>query len=209
MDRAFDDLARLDIGGVQLTPGNMPTPDFEAHARASGLATRTHHGFTFQAFKTTVWNDDGTCNVTSDSVHPPVATSSAVARFLDAPALPILETMYPGWALGDGAAIELAMARGLALAVDVSHLHIQREHGLVGDATLARILDYDRIAEVHVSANDGRRDLHRPLTATSFGLAWARARLAAGTPVILECYFHRLSEAERRAQIELVRGEAA
>jgi len=56
-----------------------------------------------------------------------------------------------------------------------------------------------------VSANDGRRDLHRPLGADEFGLDWARERLAGGDPVVLECYMHKLSDAERRAQIDLVR----
>jgi hypothetical protein len=207
MDRAFAELLLPGVDGVQLTPGNMPTAGFEDHVRRSGHATRTHHGFTFRAFKTReVWADDGRCLVASDSVHPPRAGTAAAARYLDHERLPVIETMYPGWELGDGPALAHAMASRLALAVDVSHLHIQREQGLLDDTTLARILDYDRIAEVHVSANDGRRDQHRPLTATSFGLAWARARLAAGTPVVLECYVHRLSLAERQRQIDLVRG---
>ena len=95
--------------------------------------------------------------------------------------MPILETMYPGYALGDGAALEDAMARRLRLAVDVSHLLMQREQGCLSAATLARVLDYDRIAEIHVSANDGRRDLHAPLAADTFGLAWA-ARASPSSP---------------------------
>lgn len=212
MDRAFADLALAGasgIDGIQLTPGNQPTADFERVVAASGLAIRTHQGFTYRAFRTKdVWADDGACLVASDSVHPPRAGTPAATGFLDrmGDASPILETMYPGYALADGAALEAAMTRGLALAVDVSHLYIQRTQGVLGDATLARILDYDRIAEVHVSANDGRRDLHAPLTETSFGLAWARERRAAGVPTILECYFHRLLLDERRAQIDLVYG---
>lgn len=207
MDRAFDELALPGVDGVQLTPGNMPTPGFEARVRASGRATRTHHGFSFHAFKTRqLWADDGRCLVASDSVHPPATGAAACEHFLDAPGLPVLETMYPGWGLGDGTALARAMAQGLPLAVDVSHLFIQRAHGVLDDATLARVLDYDHIAEVHVSANDGRHDQHRPLAPDSFGLAWARARLAAGTPVILECYFHELSPSARQRQIELVLG---
>ncbi len=196
MDRAFAELAQLGVGGIQLTPGNMPTAGFADRVARSGLATRTHHGFSYDAFRTReVWAADGTCNVTSTSVHPPRAGAFVTGG--------VLETMYPGWELGDGDALEAAMARGQWLAVDISHLHIQRTQRLLGDATLARILDYDRIAEVHVSANDGRRDLHAPLAPTTFGLDWARAKLA-DTPVILECYFHHLSINQRRAQIELV-----
>jgi hypothetical protein len=203
MDRAFADLARYGTG-IQLTPGNMPTAGFEAAVREH--PTRTHHGFRIDAFRTReVWADDGRCLVTSDSVHPPRAGTPAADRFLDE-ALPSVETMYPGWALADGAALGRAMDRGVRLAVDISHLHIQREQGLLDGAVLSRVFEYDRIEEVHVSANDGRRDLHDPLREHSFGLSWARARLAAGTPVILECYFHRLSDSQRQVQIDLARG---
>jgi hypothetical protein len=209
MDRAFTDLCVDGVDGIQLTPGNQPTEGFAAAVGRSRRAIRTHHGFSYRAFRTKdVWSERGACLVTSDSVHPPRAEHAAAATFLDEPVgLPILETMYPGYALADGPALERAMALGLQLAVDVSHLYIQRTQGVLGDATLARVLDYERIAEVHVSANDGRRDLHAPLTEASFGLAWARQRLAAGTPTILECYFHRLTPVERRAQIDLVRGD--
>ena len=57
-----------------------------------------------------------------------------------------------------------------------------------------------------MSANDGRHDSHQPLRGDSFGLGWARARLAIGDPVVFECYLHRLSDAERRAQLDLIRG---
>ena len=205
MGRAFAELAALpDVDGIQLTPGCQPTAGF-----APSGTTRTHHGWALGAFRTrAVWANDGACRVASDSVHPPHAGSAAAARFLDGRPTPILETMYPGYALGDGAALDAAMDRGLALAVDVSHLHIQRTQGCLGERTLARVLDYDRIAEIHVSANDGRRDQHRPLAAGSFGLAWARARLPE-VPVILECYFHQLAPADRRAQIALVRDGAS
>ena len=200
MDRAYAELAALPgVDGIQLTPGCQPTPGFAPQG-----TTRTHHGFTPRAFRTrTVWANDGACLVASDSVHPPRADSPAATRFLDHPT-PILETMYPGYALATGAALEDAMRRGCRLAVDVSHLFMQREQGCLDDRTLARVLDYDRIAEIHVSANDGRRDLHAPLGAASFGLAWARARLPE-LPVILECYLHQLTHAQRLAQIDLVR----
>jgi hypothetical protein len=209
MDRAFADLRLAGVDGIQLTPGNQPTEGFAELVGRSRLPTRTHHGFSYRAFRTKdVWSETGACLVQSDSVHPPRADHPAAGRFLDgeAPA-PILETMYPGYALADGAALERAMDLGLRLAVDVSHLYIQRTQGLIGEATLARVFDYDGVAEVHVSANDGRRDLHAPVTAETFGLAWAQERGAAGTPTILECYFHRLTPARRQAQIDLVRGE--
>jgi|GEM_PF-2977841 len=57
-------------------------------------------------------------------------------------------------------ALDVAMDSGLTLAVDVSHVFIQRHAGVIGEG--------------------------------------------AGTPVILESYFHRLSLDQRRAQVALL-----
>jgi len=206
MRSAFDELARLGAG-IQLTPGNLPTPGFEAHVRAAGVPTRRHHGFAFAARKTATWRD-GACVVASESVHPPKTDEPENAGWrawyerADAP--PIVEVMYPGYALGTGDEVERALDDGLPLAVDVSHVFIQRTQGAMDDRVWRRLAAYERIAEVHVSANRGRADTHQPLTADSFGLAWARERLAGGTPLILECFMHRLSDERRRAQLDLV-----
>src|SRR5215212_1394927 len=69
MAHAFDELAQLGVG-IQLTPGNLPTDGFRDHVAASGIATRSHHGFSFEHRKTTVWSS-GACVVDSESVHPP------------------------------------------------------------------------------------------------------------------------------------------
>jgi sugar phosphate isomerase/epimerase len=196
MKAAFEELYAL-ADGVQLTPGNHPTPGFRAHV--AGRVTRTHHGFDFEHRLRAVWRD-GRCVTDATSVHPPETLEEMEGATVT------LETMYPGHRLGSGEELAWAMARGLSLAVDVSHLFIQRTAGVLDDRTLARLLDYDRIEEVHCSANDGRRDAHASMRADSFGLDWARARLAAGTPVIVECYMHKMSVDDRRRQVALVRG---
>src|SRR5688572_20352587 len=126
MKRAFDELIAL-ADGVQLTPGNHPTPGFEAHVQQ--FSTRTHHGFAFGGRGARVW-DGVTCRADSDSVHPPQldanATNVMFRRAIeDGARVPVLETMYPGYALGEGDELEWAMARRLPLAVDVSHLYMQ------------------------------------------------------------------------------------
>jgi hypothetical protein len=203
MASAFDELARLGCG-IQLTPGNLPTPAFRDRVASSGVTTRRHHGFAWDARRTATWVD-GACAVASESVHPPKAGEHA--GWLER-ALPVIEVMYPGYELGDGESVERAMADGRELAVDISHAFIQRTAGVISERTWTRLCDYDRIAEVHVSANGGRHDSHQPLREDTFGLAWARARLAAGTPTVLECYMHRLSDDDRRRQLELIRGTA-
>jgi hypothetical protein len=97
------------------------------------------------------------------------------------------------------------MADGITLAVDVSHVYLQRMAGAMTEATWRRLADYERIAEVHVSANQGRADTHRSLTAETFGLAWVRERAANGDDVILECYMHKLDDDQRQHQLELLR----
>lgn len=207
MAAAFRELAALVApeGGIQLTPGNLPTPDFEAEVAASGVPTTRHHGFAFGARKTATWVD-GRCVVASASVHPPLVAAGDAweAWYADAPARPIVEVMYPGYALGTGDDVDRAMRAGYELAVDISHAFIQRTQGVMTEATWRRLGDYDRLAEVHVSANQGRFDTHRPLAADTFGLAWARARLAAGTPVVVECYMHHLTDGARRRQLEMI-----
>jgi hypothetical protein len=216
MQAAFDDLARLACG-IQLTPGNLPTPAFAAHvaARTAITPTRRHHGFAYALRKApAVWSDGGACMVASESVHPPLADEPAAAGWeawyaeTSRAKRPIVEVMYPSYTLGDGAAIERAIDAGWDLAVDTSHAFIQITQGAMTPAQWQRLCDYDRVAEVHVSANRGEFDSHQPVAADTFGLAWARARLAAGTPVVLECYMHKLAIDERRRQVDLVR-EAA
>jgi hypothetical protein len=204
MRSSFDELAALPIDGVQLTPGNLPEPGFRAHVEASQLALRTHHGFAWEARRRPVW--EGARPVPADSVHPP-ASDGAFAKWFDAlidP--PPLEIMYPGHHLGNESELEAAMERGLALAVDVSHAYVQLVQGALTRSGWRRVMDYDRVAEIHVSANDGRSDAHRSICADTFGLEWARER-ARELPVILECYFHKLDAGERRRQIDLLRGE--
>ncbi len=226
MRAAFDELAALGAafgqGAVQLTPGNHPTPGFQRHvagaAAASRSRTRTHHGFDFEARKREVWSSDGRCLVDADSVHPPTSDSAAaravearggVGAWLETHAFgahPLLETMYPGYLLGTGDELEDAMRLGAPLAVDVSHVFIQLCAGAMKETTWQRLAAYEHVREVHVSANAGTHDSHAPLTPDSFGLGWARERLRAGVPTVLECYVHRLSPPERAGQMELLLG---
>ena len=53
---------------------------------------------------------------------------------------------------------------GLAMAIDVSHLHIvHSQAGSFDKGLLEALLQSERCLEVHLSHNDGRRDLHLPL----------------------------------------------
>ncbi|MFT3698697.1 MAG: hypothetical protein QM831_36460 [Kofleriaceae bacterium] len=200
MTSAFDELAALNVG-IQLTPGNLPARGFREHVAASGVITRRHHGFTWRARKTETWVD-AACAVESESVHPPLAGEHLAWRewFERADTRPILEVMYPGYALGTGDEVERAMDDGIVIAVDVSHVFLQITAGAMHDRTWRRLQDYQRIAEVHVSANGGQHDSHRPLVPTTFGLPWARERVA-DHPVILECYMHKLTTQQRFDQL--------
>lgn len=79
-----------------------------------------------------------------------------------------VEGHYPAprnrWLLSDWDEYRWLLESGLRFVADLSHLHIvacatgRREERLVEE-----LLACDRCIEIHVSANDGRRDLHRPM----------------------------------------------
>lgn len=190
---AVADLLALAPDGLQLTPGNVMQG-----AKQPPCQVRTHHGFSWDAMRQPVWSEYGRCLVDADSVHPP--KDGERWRIEEDR---VYEVMYPGYNLGSGNAVEIAMSEGLWLAVDVSHVFIQLRLGCMSEDTWRALQEYERVAEVHVSANDGTRDTHRPIAPSTFGLDWARSRKV---PVILESYIHRLSISERAKQLETVRG---
>jgi hypothetical protein len=204
--QACRELLSLGVPGIQLTPGNVP--DRTLPAELAGVQVRTHHGFSWHAMKQRVWDDAGHCRVTADSVHPPAERDPAFTKWWDvveqSTAVMVYETMYPGYRLGCTEEIERAMEQGLRLAVDVSHIHIQLSCGVLSQQTWRRLQHYPAIAELHVSDNAGRIDSHRPISHDTFGLGWAKELSNTGVPLVLECYMHKLSEAERQSQIELL-----
>lgn len=207
MQAAAAELWALEPDGLQLTPGNAPTPGFAAWLTQTGIPSLSHHGFCWQALRQPVWHPTGHCRVHANSVHPPQTHEVAACHWwqqLEArqDRLPLLETMYPGYLLGHGTELDRAMDLGLRLAVDVSHLHIQRHQGVLSEQTLRRLQDYPHIGEIHLSHNAGTHDSHQPLQPDSFGLAWALER-SQSIPLVLECYMHRLTPAEREAQMAL------
>ena len=208
LQKAAAELWALEVDGLQLTPGCVPNPAVPAVLEAHAIPTRTHQGFTPLAYRAPVWSKATELLCQSDSVHPPT-TQHAAAFFAAAErgdlAGVAFETMYPGYTLGNAADLHRAMTLELDLAVDVSHLFLQLTAGTLDHGDVRQLCDYEHVVEVHVSANDGSRDQHAPLQAESYGLGFARACLAAGVPVVLECYLHRLDSAQRATQFALVR----
>jgi hypothetical protein len=195
MTDAAGTLAALAPGrvGLQLTAGCAPGPV------AVDCPTRTHHGFSRKALRAPVWSA-GQLVWHGDSLHPP--RSSEVPDGWQPPPDVVLETMYPGYAaVANGDQLAAAMNAGRWLAVDVAHLEIQAFHGLLPAAVRNRLLEYERVAEVHVSTSKEHRDSHAKVTDATWGVEWARDRLRRGTPVILECYMHKLTPDERVEQV--------
>lgn len=194
-------LAGLGADGFQLTPGNLPTPGLQSFSFAFPL--RFHHGFSWTERRAEVYEGERPrLGGPAWSIHPPERVEDPVAWLEDVAARGVVVEIMPEGFLGEQASLNLAMDLGCALAVDIAHLHIQQTQGSTDAATTRRLLGYERVAEVHVSASDGRHDLHAPIDRTTPHLAWARER---GVPLILECYMHLLSEETRRAQVEVLR----
>jgi hypothetical protein len=210
MEAAVRELLLLEPEGLQLTPGNAPTPGFETFIKSLSLPVSSHHGYCTRALRQRVWSEQGQCLVPADSVHPPKRNAACAnvwwANFREGKYRELcLETMYPGYFLGSNAELTLAMDLGQRLAVDVSHLHIGRVTGDLSQSTLERLLTYEAVCEVHMSANNGRYDKHWQIENDTFGLDWCREKLREGTPVVLECYMHKLTMQERLKQMSFLR----
>ena len=212
-ESAWRELCALGPDGIQLTPGNLPSEGFARMLATTTMPVRAHHGFVVDELRTKVWGADGRLLVPADgrSVHPPMDRDgidasawleSAVDRGV------VVEVMYPGYPCGDRE-VESLLEAGVDLAVDVSHLKLQRAAGVLSARVEQRLLDSDRVVEVHVSDNDGVKDSHTALTPAAYGLGYARARArssgAAGVVVVLESYFHKASDGDRRRQLDLLR----
>jgi hypothetical protein len=195
---AFASLSALPVDGIQLTPGNLPSPDFRERVRGYAGLVRFHHSFSWDHYRAVLYDERGlTPRLTRDwSLHPP-STKLAIpfVRWLEG-ALSVdalCEVMYPGYRLGADAELAAALSGKLRLALDISHLHILMTQAQISAGTLRRLLDYEKLDEVHVSHNEGRADSHRPLCARTPWLDWARERLRGGTPVIYESRMHDTS----------------
>jgi hypothetical protein len=208
-EAAFNDLCALGPDGVQLTPGNLPSPGFAERLSSTSTLTALHHGYSVDALRVPVWSKDGALLVSAEgrSVHPPMTRDEVSPRWLDHAKANdvIVEVMYPGYPLSGDDDVVRALKSGVRLAVDVSHLYLQRCAGVLSPGVERRLLDSDRVVEVHVSDNDGVKDSHTALTAGCYFLGWARERSRAGVPVVLESYFHRASHDERQRQLDLLR----
>ncbi|KAF3890556.1 MULTISPECIES: hypothetical protein [Nostocales] len=207
MQSAAEELLSLGIGGLQLTPGLVPTEGFQDWLEEKQISVRTHHGFSWRRLRAKVWSDNGDCVVNSNSIHPPLKNHPCAKLWDSRVKLGdyhhlILETMYPEYCLGNGEEVAWAMDLGLQLAVDVSHVYIQLCQGAMSENVWRRLQEYEGLQELHVSSNTGSADIHQPITKDTFGLDWVKERSGDGIPVILECYLHKLSLAQRTEQVE-------
>jgi hypothetical protein len=206
---AFERLAALPVDGIQLTPGNLPSPGFREQARRYGGVLRYHHSFSWEHYRAEVYDDGARVPKLPRawSLHPPPTKHPATFSTWLTNALAVdalCEVMYPGYRLGQDAELLDAMASKLRLAVDVSHLRIQRHRGDLRDATLHQLLAYERIEEVHVSHNEGRADSHSPLRPDTPWLDWARERMRGGAALVFESRLHD-QNLDISAQLELIR----
>lgn len=200
------DLLKLNPYGLQLTPGNIPSKNFENWLNQNKIKFIYHHGFSWFALKQKVWDENGKCLVNSDSIHPPEKNTLDTEKWykiLEDNDLPTLETMYPNYFLGSGSEIEMAMSLKIKLAVDISHIYIQKYNNLISDKVWKKLQNYENIKEIHVSSNLGKFDSHFEISKKSYELNWAIER-SKDIPIILECYMHKLSENDRLKQIKLL-----
>lgn len=199
---ALNNVMELNPEGLQLTPGNHPSPNFK---ESITVPYRFHHGFCWSAYRREVYNSDlMPINIGyHHSIHPP--ETGDFNQWISKVGDYVLECMYPGYLLGTGEEIEVALKLRKRLAIDISHLFIMKSQGVISNSILNKILDYDLIEEIHISHNDGKYDSHRPISESTPYLDWAKGRKGK-TLLVYESYLHKLSLTDRLKQLEIIRG---
>lgn len=207
------------VAGLQLTPGNLPSPGFRERICDfvhEGAIVRVHEGFSYTHYRRRPLSDRlvPVAIRRDQSIHAPRKAprsrrdagpfadweswrSTVLAHDL------LVETMYPGHALGCGEELDDAMDHQVRLAIDIAHLSIQRDAGVLTARTLDRVLQYEHVEEVHVSHSQMGKDTHSPLVATTPFLGWARERISE-LPVVLESYWHKQSLDQQLEQLALL-----
>ena len=202
---AYDQIIKLNPEGIQLTPGNKVDENFKEHIT---IPYRLHHCFSWIKPRRNLYGQDAKpINVEyNQSIHPPMLKDFPNLNFknwienLDDY---ILEVMYPDYYGGNDEQINQILDLKFRIAVDISHLYILKCKEAITDSTLNRILNYDRVEEVHVSHNKGRADTHQPINVNTPFLSWVKER--KDLAIVYESYFHRLDFNQRLEQINIVK----
>ena len=112
---------------------------------------------------------------------------------------------YP---LSDDDSINYIMDLKNPIALDISHLNILNKQGHINKKTLNRLLEYDKIEEIHISDNDGKRDSHHYISKDTYLLKdWVKERYNDNKdiPIILECFMQRMNQEQRQNQIDIIK----
>lgn len=82
-----------------------------------------------------------------------------------------VETMYPSnsdtrWVLDTENQIRQFLSEDLPVGIvaDAAHVFIGITQGVMSPRLMQDLLDSPKLAEIHVSSNDGRRDIHEPVS---------------------------------------------
>ncbi len=199
---AYKELLQLNPDGVQLTAGNLPTPKFKEEV---SIPYRLHHNFSWNKRKGEVYDNYlKPINIGHNhSIHPPqykddIDFNSWINSCNDV----LLETMYPGYLLGCGKELEIAMSLKKRLAIDISHIHIMFSQGVISKKQINKLFDYDNIEEIHISHNSGKYDTHSPICDDTPFLHWIKERKSVLW--VYESYLHKLSLIDRKKQIDII-----
>ena len=90
----------------------------------------------------------------------------------------------------------------LKWVLDLSHLNIGWDDRI---EERLKVIDCiaDRLSEIHISDNDGQRDLHSRITDKTWWIPW-RDRLPKGIPLVLETRLNHLPATAIRSEYERV-----
>lgn len=203
MQEGYDNLLKLNVEGIQLTPGNIPTKDFKLD-----IPYRLHHTFSFNSNIGRIYDNNYITNINSPdhSIHPP-KRCQYTGKFEDwlnrVHSNTILEIMYPIYYLSNDKEINMLLDKHQPVAVDISHLFICLSQKSISEETLNRIMNYDNIKEIHFSHNNGKFDSHQPMNDKTPFLSWGKER--NNVPWIYESLLHKASYDEAMFQLDILR----
>ena len=194
--------------GIQLTGGNIPYLNLQEDLERNNIPHKVHHNFDWNTKLVPVWNNEGKLlKFDSDSIHPPFKNKVKDQDFWNNSVNDCienniaLEIMYKEYFLGNTNEINRILDTNIPIALDVSHLNLMRVQKLIDSDTINRLLNYSNISEIHVSHNQGYRDSHELMNKDTYLLDWAKER--KDIPLVLECYFHKLTKEQRIQQINM------
>lgn len=201
--QAYNELLELNPDGIQLTPGNYLSPNFKDKI---GIPYKYHHGFSWDARKQQVYDENFNVLVKDHSIHPPKRNDYLNFFKWVEGVDNVLEIMYGDYFLSSDKEINYILDLNKPIALDISHLYINYINNTIDCYTIDRLFDYENIKEIHISQNNGKYDTHSEITKDCPFLDNVKYAIRNNDAIVVfESYLHKKSKEERIDKINIIK----